>query len=200
MSNTCIIAKEGFKPLAIVFVIFFILKFIFSFEILGNLTFLLLLFMIYLFLNPEREVVAQEEEILSPIDGKIVALDNKDGKNYIYLDVSLLDRHILRVPDDKSMKIERRSYGINLNPNTKKGKLLNSQVIVDFETLKLHLLSGVCKFDIIVNMLDKIQKGKRFGFFLQGVATIEIDEDIKLDVKIGDKLKAGISIIGIKNS
>ncbi len=200
MSNTFIVAKEGYKPLGIVFAVWFVLKFILSFDLIGNLTFLLLIFMLYVFRNPEREIYAGDNDILSPIDGKIVAIDNKDGKNLIYVDISILDTHILRSPDNTEIEVESQKHGIHLNPNTKKGKLLNEQLVLNFQSLKLHLLSGVCKFDIMINNTGKVPRGKRFGFFLQGVATMEIDKKLKLQVKIGDKLSAGESVIAIKSN
>ncbi|MCK9336875.1 MAG: hypothetical protein M0P43_03480 [Arcobacteraceae bacterium] len=198
MSNKFIIAQEGFKPLAIVAGIWFVLKFILSCDIIGNLIFLLFIFMAYIFRNPEREIYTSANEIASPIDGKVVAIDSKDGKSFIYVDVSLLDAHLLRSPDDTKIEIESTRHGIHLNPNTKTGKLLNEQIVLDCQSLKLHLLSGVCRFDIIINNTGVVPKGKRFGFFLQGVAKIEIDNNIKIPVKIGDKLLAGESIIAIK--
>ncbi|QOG12811.1 phosphatidylserine decarboxylase [Arcobacter sp. FWKO B] len=198
MSNKFIIAQEGFKPLAITAGVWFVLKFILSFDLLGNLTLLLFVFMLYIFRNPEREIYGSVNEIISPIDGKVVAIDNKKGKNYIYVDVSLLDTHLLRMPDDGKVSIESQRNGLHLNPNTKKGKLLNRELTLSFENLKLHLLSGVCRFDIIINNIGDIPKGKRFGFFLQGVAKIEVNDNIKIPVKIGDKLLAGESVIAIK--
>ena len=199
MSNKFIIAQEGFKPLAIIASIWFVLKFILSFDLLGNLTLLLFIFMVYVFRNPEREIYASSNEIVSPIDGKVVAIDSKDGKSFIYVDVSILDAHLLRSPDDTKIEVESTRHGIHLNPNTKTGKLLNEQLVLNFQSLKLHLLSGVCRFDIIINNTGVVPKGKRFGFFLQGVAKIEIDNNIKIPVKIGDKLLAGESIIGLIN-
>lgn len=200
MSNKFIIAKEGFKPLAITAGVWFVLKFILSFDLLGNLTLLLFIFMVYVFRNPEREIYASENEIVSPIDGKVVAIDSKDGKNFIFVDVSLVDTHLIRASENGNVEVESIKHGVHLNPNTKKGKLLNEQLVLKFDTLKLHLLSGVCRFDIIINNTGNIPKGKRIGFFLQGIATIELDEKIKLPVKIGDKLLAGESVIAIKSN
>lgn len=200
MSNKFIIAQEGFKPLAITAGVWFVLKFILSFDILGNLTLLFFIFMVYVFRNPEREIYASANEIISPIDGKVVGIDNKNGKNYILIDVSLINSHLLRMPDDGSVSIESQKNGLHLNPNTKKGKLLNKQLTLSFNNLKLHLLSGVCRFDILINNIGDIPKGKRFGFFLQGIAKIELDEKMKLPVKIGDKLLAGESVIAIKSN
>jgi len=196
MNNLSIVAKEGWKIIAISFGVSIVLRII-DFDFLGNMGLLFTLFLVFVYRNPERSVYSNENEILSPIDGRVSAIDFCNGKMKIYIDVSLCDTHILRAPVDGKFSIDSFNHGLNLNPISFKAKKLNEQMVLKFSHLKLKLLSGVCNNKIKVYESNKeLKKGDRFGLFLHGIAEIDFDDEVSPSVQIGDKIKAANTIIG----
>lgn len=194
MQNNFIL-KEGYKYIAITFILALVVKLLIC-NFLGNLGLLLTIFMLFMYRNPMRDIFTTEHSILAPIDGTIKAIDYKNGKQIIYCDVNLCDTHILRAPLSGKIKVKSYINGLNLSSNSYKAKQLNEQAIIKFHNLKIKLLSGVCNSKILLDDKSEIKQGERFGLFFMGSVIIEPKKEIELSVKIGDKIKAGQTLIG----
>ena len=196
MNNTTIIAKQGFKPIAIALFLAIIFDLIIGCSFMGNLLYLLTFVLLIVYRNPERSVYSDENEVLAPIDGKVIAIDEYEGKKNIYIDVSLCDTHILRAPLGGDFETLSHRHGLNLSHFTYKASKLNEKALLSFENkLKIELLSGFCTPSIKLPHDHKINKGERMGVFMQGSAKIILDADKETFVNIGDKVYAGETII-----
>lgn len=193
------ISNRGTKPILILIVLTMISMLISDF--LGDLCALLTLFSFYVFRDIKRYIYENKESILSPIDGKIIAIDKIGDKIKIYCKVSLLDTHIIRAPFCGELKVEKYHKGLNLDPNTLKSKILNEQITYKFISddqkinLQLKLLSGFCNIGIEKNKDKKISQGDDLSFFIDGMAIITVKKETKLLVNRGDKLSSGQSIL-----
>jgi len=204
MKNNFKILDEGYKPIAIILFISLILKFFVS-DFLGNIAFIVVLFVIFIYRDTVREIFKNEENILSPIDGEISAIDIVDGKQVIYCSTSLIDAQTLLSPIDGKMEIKSYHKGLNLDANSFKGRQLNEQAVIKFlkkdgktkSNLTLRLLGGTCNKEMLIDQnKDKISQGEKFGLFCEGQVLIQAMRGIKLSVNIGDKIIAGQTVIG----
>lgn len=200
MNSISFISKYGFKPILIALVLAFV-SYIADFEILENFFILLTLGLIYIYRDTTRHIFENNQSVLSPIDGKVIAIDTIDNKTQIYVKVNLCSNHNLRAPFNGTFEIANLRHGTNLDPLTPKAKLLNEKADLEFTAdnnqktlLKLQLISGFCNPKIELNEgMEQVTQGKKIGFFIDGLAIISLDE--KPLVNIGDKLKAGQSIL-----
>ena len=193
-NSNSIILTQGYKPIVIVFIIAMIIKLFFS-SFLGNIGLLATLFTIYVYRDPNIYIFTNSNNILSPIDGVITAIDYQDGKKNIYCKINICDTHVVRAPQDGELKIEKYQHGLNLSPNSYKGGLLNEQITFKFDSIKLKLISGMCNPKIQYLKKIKVDQGENFALFFDGMAVIAVDKDKEIFVKIGDKLKSGQTMI-----
>ena len=194
MNNNSIILNSGYKYIAITFVIAIILT-ILDLDTLGAIAFIITLVIGFAYSNPNRDILKDEDSILSPIDGVVTAIDKVGGKQKIYCKINLCDTPTVRAPIDSTLKIKKYQNGLNLNPNSYKAKLLNEQVTFLFNSLKLTLISDICNPKIEYTKQTNVSQGDRVAVFVDGLAILTLDKDIKSSVNIGDKLISGQSIV-----
>ena len=194
MFNSDIILKQGYKPLVLLLILSIVLALFIS-SFLSNIVLLLILFTLFIYRNPSRHIFENSTSILSPIDAKVIAIDYINGKQKIYCKVNLCNNHIVRAPQSGTIKINKYQHGLNLNPNSYKASILNEQIVIKFNNLKLKLISGVCNHTIEYIDKSDIKQGGKIGLFLEGIAIITLKTSLPLMVKIGDKITAGQTII-----
>jgi len=198
MKDNGTLLKQGLLPVIITIlltVLFVLLEsgfFIF-------VSFIVLIGMFYVFKNPDIEINRDDKAVLAPVDGTITAIDTIEDEKLIFCKVSLADTHVVRSPISSSMKIIGHRYGLNLNPNSYKGYLLNEFVEFEFDYIKLKLLSGVCNVSIDYSENPQVTQGERVSVFIDGIAVIRIKNDVELNINIGDKILAGQTKIAVLN-
>lgn len=196
MTNINILAKQGYKSIIITFISALVFEFIISCGFIATLLYILCIALIFIYRNPERNAQSNQNEFLAPIDGTVNSIDIKDGKKYLFIDVSLFDTHLFRSPVDSSVKITSYKKGLNLSSFKYKAKKLNEKMVLDFGKLKVKLLSGAFNTSLDFKEKNNVAKGERIGVFLNGTVILEMQKDEKLFVQIGDKVKAGETILG----
>ncbi|MBT3280729.1 MAG: hypothetical protein HOF69_06890 [Campylobacteraceae bacterium] len=196
--NNFIILSQGIKPIVISFILA-VLTSSFISDTLGNLLLVVTLFIMFIFRNTKREIKRDGTEILSIIDGTVDAIDKSIETTKVYINVSILDSHILRAPIDAQMISQNHINGLNLNPNSFKATKLNESLDLNFDNINVNLLSGICNNKLDIHS-SNVVKGDEIGLFLNGVVTLTFkNKDIKLNINLGDKVKAGQTVIAFKN-
>ncbi|MFZ9659907.1 MAG: phosphatidylserine decarboxylase [Arcobacteraceae bacterium] len=200
------ILKEGYLNIAKALLIalgFLFLGFIFF----AKLAFLAAIALLWIYRNNlsiTNNPLNLDNTIYSPIDGKIAGIDHFDDTTKVYIDVSLLDNHILRAPIKSKMEINDFTNGINLSSWTFKSKFLNNKAILSFiddsnEITKLTAISGVCATRVVLNsFLTNVHTRENIGIFIQGTIILELPKTYELKIKIGEKVSGGISVIAGK--
>lgn len=186
--------QEGLKPL----IILSMLTLFFYFIECGFLSFLFLmltLFVGYVFRNSSRYIHENSKSVLSPIDGKVIAIDTINGKTKIYCKVSLCGDHTVRAPFTSSINIKKFQHGVNLHPNSEKAKLLNEQIVVKFDDLKIRFISGLCNITLQKPEAQSYQQGDSVFTFVDGMVVITIKNTNKLLLTVGEKLLSGQTIL-----
>ncbi|MFZ6006258.1 MAG: phosphatidylserine decarboxylase family protein, partial [Nitrospirota bacterium] len=206
------LAPEGYP-----FIIFFSVLTIISFFITGGtwvalLPFILTLFMLYFFRDPERIAPEGDNIFVSPADGKVILIKNVREDQHLKSDaievsifMSPLNVHVNRAPCDGVVESVVHTSGKFLSAfkheaslqneniamllNTKHGKVLVRQV-AGFVARR-----AVCR----VKPGDTLKKGQRYGIIkFSSRLDVYLPKDADIKVKLGDKVKAGETIIGTK--
>jgi len=186
--NNEYILKEGYNIILTSLLVSFIVD-IFISDGLANIFYLLVFLLLFIYRNPSRvNYLAKDDDILAPIDGKVIAIDKSKNKQKIYIDVSLCNSHVLRTPINSKYKLKSLKNGLNLNSNTFKAKKLNAQAILKFDDIKIKLISGIYNSKLNFKDSQHLNAGENIGIFLQGLIIIEIPNNYKLNININDNI------------
>jgi phosphatidylserine decarboxylase len=169
-------------------------------------------FIIFFFRDPQRNLVNSEKAVLTPADGKIIAIeklangDNRFKYTAIKLSIfmSLFNAHINRIPI--RARISQLTYhpGKFFSANLDKASLYNENNMVMLETDKrekivLVQVAGFIARRIVcwVKAGDYVKAGQRFGLIRFGSRLeVYLPPDSTITVRKGEKVKAGHTIIG----
>ncbi len=200
------ILKEGYSKIAIalgVTLVLFVLGFSF-FAKIGVLVVLALLWIYRNNLSIIHNPINLSDTIYAPIDGKIASIDKSDGKQKVYIDVTLCGSHILRAPMGGVYTINSLVNGLNLSSWAFKSKALNSRAVLSFkdsneDEVKLEVTSGFCggKIELYPDSKELTTR-EPIGVFIHGMVIVEVPATYGIKVYIGEKVTGGISVIAGK--
>lgn len=183
------IAKEGLKYIYLAFALT-IFSYIFVCNTLAIILFCLSLFLVYIYRN-NILTKAASDSLVSVTDGKIFAIDKTKEFTSIYIEVGLIDSHILVAPKDANYKKVYRRKGLNLAQFSYKSKELNSKTILSFDDIIVELYEG--RYNISHEFLadSTVKQYDKIGLFVNGVIKLVVPSSTKLNLKLGQKIKAG---------
>ena len=163
------------------------------------------------FRDPDRVVPNHPEAVVSPADGKVISVsDVGDTPFYegrckkISIFMSVFNVHVNRIPYAGSIKKVSYHPGKFFAANLDKASLQNEHNALYLETAEgQHLcvvqIAGLIARRIIckVQAGNEMLKGQRYGIICFGSRLdLYLPIHAKIEVEIGDKVKAGTSIIG----
>jgi len=210
------LSKEGYGIFAAMFV--GILIFVLGWKLTGNnvliamavILLLFELFCIYFFRDPQREITHKENVIVSPGDGKIVEIVEVYEDDYLQSDalkiavfLSVFNVHISRVP--LSGKVEYMQYrrGKFLAAYSDKASKLNEQTIIGVNTkygkILFKQIAGAIARRIVCYLREGnvVKTGEKFGIIKFGSRMeVFLPKSVTIAAKLGDKVKAGVTVIG----
>ncbi|MEA2050381.1 MAG: phosphatidylserine decarboxylase [Campylobacterota bacterium] len=192
--NNQMILKEGYFKIAIALAIAIFLN-LFICNFLGYIGYLITILLVYIYRNPKRHIYRNSKSILSPVDGTIEAIDKTNGKYKIYIRTSICDAQQIISPISGKLKIKKYFHGLNLNPNTPKALLLNEQISIKIDDIKIKFISGQFNTTIDKMKEQNLEQGDLIGLFINGIVVLTVKENHKLNVTISDKIKYGQAII-----
>ena len=201
---------EGYK----FFLIFILLSSLFGFFYLplGILGFLLTIFVLWFFRDPEREVPSSEAGIISPADGVICKIEKamppkevKSSEELLKISVfmNVFNVHVNRAPVAGNIKEIIYVPGKFLNASLDKASEHNERNILVLENNKneeiiVVQIAGLIARRILsfVNLLDSLKIGERFGLIRFGSRVdVYLPSNYVSKVALGQKVIAGESII-----
>jgi len=195
--------KEGIFPIFISLGLAIFFYFI-NLKILFLLSILAFVFFLFFFRDPKREVKIDNDVILSPADGKIIEIENQEKVNKISIFMSLFDVHINRAPISGTVERIIYSKGKFVPAFLKKAACENESNTIfissDNCSIILKQIAGVFARRIVcwIKERDKIIQGEKIGLIKFGSRVeVFLPKNVKILVKEGDKVKAGINIIGV---
>lgn len=214
------IHKEGYRSIIFAVVIFAVINlltlfFIGSyFPLLGWLIFIgtlaLLIFILSFFRIPKRTHTIGEENIIAPCDGKVVVIEEvqadeyfKDRRLQLSIFMSPLNVHVNRNPVSGEVIYSEYHPGKYLVAWHPKSSTENERHSVVYkcgekEVLVKQIAGALAKR--IVNYLkpgNKVKQGEEMGFIKFGSRVdLLLPLDAKIDVKIDQKVKGGVTVLG----
>ncbi len=203
-------APEGY-PFIAFFAIIAIIVFFIGGMWIALLPFIVTLFMLYFFRDPERKTPEGEGLLISPADGKIILIRDifesehlkKDSKQ-ISIFMSPLNVHVNRTPCNGKVKEVKHNKGRFLAAYKDDASLKNENIEMVLETkygdILVRQVAGyiarraVCR----VKPGGELKRGERYGIIkFSSRLDVYLPKDTEIKVKLGDKVKAGETIIGV---
>lgn len=194
-----LIAKEGwiffFPLLGLTFILFFLQVPIYWTLLAGILAF----YVAYFFRNPYRQIPEAADAIISPADGKIVAVRQlEDGRYFVSVFLNIFNVHVNRSPIAGKVVSQKHTSGKFLAAYKPEASELNEQnaLVVrdgDFEVEVIQIAGLIARRIICWSKQDDVlAKGERFGLIRFGSRVdIYLPATCEVLVAEGQKIKGG---------
>jgi phosphatidylserine decarboxylase len=168
-------------------------------------------FFTYFFRDPERAIPSEPGLVVSPADGRVVRVDEVADTEFqseparrVAIFMNIFDVHVNRAPVAgvvKEMRHQAGAYKAAFRPDVAKH---NEQQALMLETeagrrVLLVQIAGILARRIIpyVKPGQELARGERLGMICFGSRVdLYLPPEGDIQVKVGDRLKAGSSIIG----
>jgi phosphatidylserine decarboxylase len=178
--------------------------------IIGVTLLILTTFFLFFFRDPERTIVAADNAVLSPADGRVMVAGPSATATFpadrwlqISIFLSPMDVHVNRMP------VSGRVVAVKYHPGrflpayrTDAGELNEyTEVTVDHggSTIVVRQIVGILARRIVCRAKegDQVKAGDRFGVMKFGSRMdIFLPRDATLSAKVGDKVIGGITVMG----
>jgi phosphatidylserine decarboxylase len=172
---------------------------------------LLTIFSLWFFRNPERHAPVEPNLVVSPADGKVVFVGEVDEGRILHgravkvsIFMSVFNVHVNRAPETGRITEVHYNKGKFVSANLDKASLDNEQNALVMQTVSGKRVMFVQIAGLIARRIvcwvkpgDDIRRGERFGLIMFGSRLdIYLPVGSKIKVKLGDKPKAGETVIG----
>lgn len=193
--------KEGLPFILVPFVIAVVLAF-FGWWLAAGVFLFVMAFMLYFFRDPERTVPTEPGLIVSAADGRVTRIDVGEDHKTVSVFLSPLDVHINRSPiTGMILKIDYIK-GHKKPATSDEASLINERNSLVIEgtdvTVTCTQIAGILARRIVCwpREGDTLERGQRFGLIKFGSRTdIRMPVDCEVQVKIGDRVKGGETVI-----
>ena len=179
-------------------------------SILQIFSLIIFVFILWFFRNPKRNIIKNPELILSPADGKVIAIKEVDELEYfndkkiqISIFLSPLVIHVNRYPVSGEIlysKYHKGEYLVAWHPKSSDKNERTTVVIKNkkFGEVMYRQIAGAVARRIVnyAKVSSNVEQGDDSGFIKFGSRVdLFLSKDLNLKIKVGDKVKGGLSII-----
>lgn len=203
-----LIAREGWPFIAISFSIALLVHFFAGFT-WALFFWLVAVFVLQFFRDPPREIPSIPNAVLSPADGKIVAVEKvedpylKRGAIKVSVFMNVFNVHSNRSPVDGDIQDKWYFPGKFINADLPKASLENERNALwikadDGSDVTCVQVAGLVAKRILCNVTpgDHLSRGDRFGFIRFGSRVdVYLPLETKINVNIGDKVYATTTVL-----
>ena len=170
-------------------------------------------FTLFFFRDPERTVPEDANLVIAPADGTVTEIAEVHENTYLKskakkvgIFLSLFSVHINRSPCSGTVEYLKYTPGKFLNAGDLRSSEVNESNAIGIATSRCKMLvrqiSGVVARRIVCTLKegDKVETGEKFGMIKFGSRTelyIPADNGFEVNVKLGQKIKAGETVLGI---
>lgn len=205
------IAPDGY-PFIIVFAFITILIYMLGKPWVAVLPLTITLFMVLFFRDPERIIPDDKGVFVSPADGKIILIKDVYEKDYLKADskeisifMSIFNVHVNRAPCEGDVSLVKHSPGKFLVAHKDAASIKNENTVIILEgkdgKILVRQVAGLVARRIVckVKAGDVLRRGERYGMIKFGSRLdVYLPKETEIQLKLGDKVTAGETIIGIK--
>lgn len=213
--------KEGYKIIAITFAICISIILLLDFYVeifwlnkliqVAALVFLVLI--LQFFRNPKRVTVAKENQIIAPVDGKVVVIEEveepeyfKDKRLQVSIFMSPINVHVTRYAIGGTVKYSKYHPGKYLVAWHPKSSTENERTTVVVENKAIgevlyRQIAGAMAKRIVnyAEVGEEVGQGTDAGFIKFGSRVdVFLPIGTKVNVALGDHVKGGVQIIAEK--
>lgn len=175
----------------------------------------LAVFVVAFFRDPERDVPSDRDSIVSPADGRVIKVERmrderllKTEAMKISIFMNVFNVHVNRSPAAGRVLDIIYNPGKFFNASLDKASLLNEQNALIMQAANgkkyaFNQIAGLIARRIVCRVKAgvSLKKGERFGLIRFGSRVdVYLPTDCRVSVKVGDKVKAGSSILGYWNA
>ena len=213
------IHKEGHKTIAISVILFALLNLISVYALSYSLpwltssilvlTLIFLILIISFFRIPNRKLTERDDAIVAPADGKVVTIEEVNADEFfpdkrlqVSIFMSPLDVHVNRNPVSGEVIYSKYHNGKYLVAWHPKSSTENERHTVVYRTSGKELLVKQIAGAVAKRIINYLQPGQQviqageMGFIKFGSRVdLLMPINIKVNVKIGDKVKGGVTVI-----
>lgn len=201
------INKAGCPYLLASLMLILILVFL-NLEILSLIAFILLVFLVIFFRDPERKIPREENIIVAPADGRVKYIEKVSYSNeldgpakVVHIFLYPWSVHINRAP------ISGRITSIESVKGKHRPAFMKSSTLNHQNKIKIFFEGGTLVVSQVVGFLARrikcwvrsgqyLSMGDKIGMILFGSGvTLIMPPNVKIKVKIGEKVRAGETII-----
>jgi phosphatidylserine decarboxylase len=163
------------------------------------------------FRDPDRVIPDKQGVVVSPADGKVIAVGSVENNPFFAGDsikvsifMSVFNVHVNRIPYEGRVKDVNYYPGKFFAANREKASQKNEHNAVFLETdngkeICVVQVAGLIARRIICKVQPgkQVLRGQRFGIICFGSRLdVYLPRTIDIEVAVGDKVKAGTSILG----
>ncbi|MBN2413626.1 phosphatidylserine decarboxylase family protein [candidate division KSB1 bacterium] len=168
---------------------------------------------VYFFRDPLRVTPENPNAVISPADGRVIDIsevmdsvffENRVTRMTIYM--SLIDVHVNYIPYDGIVEYLKYSRGEYHRANLSTASQKNVHSYIGLETkygkIAFKQITGAVARRIVCNLKlgQKVKAGQKFGMIKFGSRMeIFLPPQAKIIVKLGERLRAGESVIAVFN-
>ena len=163
----------------------------------------LALFSLWFFRDPEREVPAGPGVVVSPADGKVVALTEDAEGPSIAIFLSVFDVHVNRAPIAGRVEtVAYRPGSFRAAFDEAAGEINErNEIVIAGETgrVRVRQIAGLIARRIVCRVAvgDRLEAGQRFGMIRFGSRTdLRLPPGSAVQVGLGDRVRGGESVVG----
>lgn len=207
INDTFIIAKDGFKCIAATVALMVVLMLIDA-DFLTFLSFLLVLVTVWIYRNPERSIpYLEKNSIVSVADGVIKSIETEEVENgvdryKIVIKSGFLDTSILRVPFACDVQESETVHGARLASTSPLAGKINEQSHIVFGKEDKEVSVMHTEFLASVGIKNRLKahsqviQGMRYGLMVNGETTVLLPANCRIAVKVGERVRAGETLLG----
>jgi phosphatidylserine decarboxylase len=202
------VAREGLALITLSLVLA-ILFFLIDFEIPAFVVSLFFLFCLFFFRNPNRHHSVNQDELISPADGKVMEVKETEEDEFlcrasrrVSIFMSLADVHVNRAPcDGKIVRVEHRrgDFALAFKKDIDKENERNYILMESGnERILLVQVAGFLarRITSYVKEGDVVKKGDPVGIIAFGSRVdIYVPKEYDIMVSSGNRVKAGITAL-----
>lgn len=167
-------------------------------------------FAAFFFRDPERAIPSGNGLVVSPADGKIIAIEEMEEPDFfngpvqrISIFLSVFDVHVNRVPVEGVVNFYRYQRGRFHVASLPEASVENEQSVIGVESpwgrVLFKQIAGLIARRIVCDLRagHRVQRGERFGIIKFGSRMeVYLPRDVEIKVRLREKVRAGESILG----
>jgi phosphatidylserine decarboxylase len=164
---------------------------------------LLTLFSAWFFRDPEREIPEGQDLVVSPADGRVVAVTNDPAGPELAIFLNVFDVHVNRAPVKGTVESVRYTEGSFLVAYDDRAGEVNERneivIAADAGPVRVTQIAGAIARRIVCRVRpgDRVSAGQRVGLIRFGSRTdLRLPPGATIAVRVGDRVKGGESVVG----